>query len=171
MTARDIAIGNPLVAFAALRDPVELSGAFVLWAQIVRPSNTSLVVICGDQGETNSALLVNDALYLCSQAAGGRGSNSHGTPPATGVVRVRRDAHGEIYFAWEGKAEFIPDGTSANLEPYTFTIIGGAKMDGAGVCDSVSDRGCFVSRLRIEPGDTTPAERAAIEMDLFGFTL
>ena len=171
MTARDIVIGNPLVAFAVLRDPVELYGAFVLWAHIVRPSATSLVVIGGDQGETNSALLVNDALYLCSQAAGGRGSNSHGTPPATGVVRVRRDTAGEIYFAWEGKAEFIPDGTTANLEPYTFTVIGGAKMDGAGICDSVSDRGCIVTRLRVEPGELTTAQMAAIETELFGFTL
>jgi len=174
MTALDIGPINPAIAHSQLRIAVTVSGAFTLWGKVSRPSTDGVAVLLGDTAGSGSWVYVSSSnLGIAgSGAMGSRGSIDDGIPPASCVFRIRRDVDGEVYFAWTGKAEFVPTGSAPNTLPYTFDVIGAARTeDSPGGLDVVTDAGCTIDAVRIEAGELTPAEREAIEIDLFGFTL
>jgi len=151
--------------------PVTLSGAFHLWLSaevgeggavyLGHPSSAAFVqfdrevgaMIRGDTAATQS----DEAFFDNAQP-----------PLGPAALRVRRDATGAMFFKWPGMAE--QPAVSNTLGTATLSVIGRDASTGSGL-DGTLDPAHKLKAFKIVPGDLTESERAAIETDLFGFTL
>ena len=162
---------------AKLRDPVTL-GDFEAFIKVSADGDGQLIV-AGHTGTTsliqvdrNSGIIVqgNANIHPTPQSAqfGAIGNSD----PIT-CVRIRRIGSA-LYAAWNGQAE-IEAGTNtlADAPVSLDTLLAGTAYPGmtfaAVKCET--SPACQLLGLRIEAGELTTAERAAIEAELFGFTL
>jgi hypothetical protein len=161
---------------AELREPVALDGGpFALWLK------TNVI----DGGATFAGSLNTPSQLQFDRELGAmiRGDMAaeksseafyEGQPPfGDAVLRVRRDVDGEVWFKWSGMSDEQPASfNSLGRDPVTFTHLLAWNSNGVpGNLDGRTEAGHPLILLRIDAGEPTPLECAAIEIELFGAAL
>jgi hypothetical protein len=152
--------------------PASLAGPFCVYVG-GNLSAGSFLVPLGRADANGDTLYINDGqVGLTSFSTGTQSADQQRIPPGDFALRCRRDADDKVYFAWNGQAEFQAIGPPyPTTGTFVFDVIGASRgEESTGPLDVLS-HGASISTLKIIDGDTTPAERAAIETELFGFTL
>lgn len=160
------------INLAELREPFAFPSVGVLWlhanigeggAVYAGNANTAAqlqfdrelgAMIRGDAAATQS----DEAFYDGAQP-----------PLGEAVLRVRRDAAGAVYFKWTGMTDEAA-AVANTLGTATFTHLLAYSSTGSGIDAKIGEEHQLLG-LRVESGELSPAGMAAIETDLFGYTL
>jgi len=164
------------VSMAELREPAAIDGSpFAVWLK------TNVIdggAVFAGSLNTPSQLQFDRELgaMIRGDFAADKSSEAYyeGQPPfGDAVLRVRRDADGEVWFKWTGMTDEQPASfNSLGRDPVTFTHLLAWNSNGTpGNLDGRTEAGHALTLLRIDLGEPTPLECAAIEIELFGAAL
>ena len=164
------------VSMAELRTPVALEGSpFAAW---LRTNMTDGGAVFAGNINTPSQLQFDREIgaMIRGDLAGDKSSEAfyEGQPPfGDAKLRVRRDADGEVWFKWSGMSDEQPASfNSLGRDPVTFTHLMAWNSNGVpGNLDGRTEPEHPLILLRIDAGEPTPLECAAIEIELFGAAL
>ena len=151
--------------------PATLSGPFCVYVG-GNLSAGSFLVPLGRADANGDTLYINDGqVGLTSFSTGTQSADQQRIPPGDFALRCRRDADNKVFFAWNGQAEFQAIGPATAAGAFVFDVIGASRGEESSGPLDITGHDAGISTLKIIDGDTTEAERAAIETELFGAAL